>query len=163
MFLARLTPTEGSERQGTRPVVVVSRDAINQYSPVVIVVPLTDRAHKTKIFPSQMILKAGEGGLRKDSVALTEQVRAISLPWYTLQGGRMKSESKSVTELVRITKLWDAGRISDSEFGKRTAKVMAELKDTKRLKKILRDIDSRHGKKASPVVQGGLPSLGKHQ
>ena len=48
VFLARLSPTEGSEQQGTRPVVVVSRDAINQYSPVVVVVPLTDRAHKTK-------------------------------------------------------------------------------------------------------------------
>jgi hypothetical protein len=75
----------------------------------------------------------------------------------------VKSESKSITELVRVTKLLATGKISDLEFAKRSAKVMAELKDTKRLKKTLRDIDSRHGKKPSPVVQGGLPSLGKHQ
>jgi len=63
VFLARLNPTEGSEQAGHRPVVVVSRDAINQNSPVVIVVPLTDRKNKPRIYPSQVVLKAGDGGL----------------------------------------------------------------------------------------------------
>ena len=33
VFDARLDPTEGSEQAGTRPVVIVSRDAINASSP----------------------------------------------------------------------------------------------------------------------------------
>ena len=104
MFLARLSPTEGSEQQGTRPVVVVSRDAINQYSPVVVVVPLTDRAHKTKIFPSHVILKAGEGGLRKDSVALTEQVRAISTKRLIQQVGHLAPQSvTAIDAALKIT------------------------------------------------------------
>jgi len=78
VYVARLHPTEGSEQAGERPVVVVSRDAINQHSPVVVIVPLTDRANKTKIYPSHVILKAGEGGLIIESVALGEQIRAIS-------------------------------------------------------------------------------------
>lgn len=78
IFRATLDPTKGSEQGGVRPVVVVSRDAINQSSPVVIVVPITDRNNKRKIYPSHVILKAGEGGLKIDSVALGEQVRAIS-------------------------------------------------------------------------------------
>lgn len=78
VYLARLSPTQGSEQAGTRPVVVVSRDAINQNSPVAVVVPLSGREHRTRIYPSQVVLPAGEAGLTKDSVALCEQVRAIS-------------------------------------------------------------------------------------
>jgi mRNA interferase MazF len=32
----------------------------------------------TRVYPSQIEIRAGEGGLRKDSVALGEQIRAIS-------------------------------------------------------------------------------------
>jgi mRNA interferase MazF len=39
VYDARLDPVEGSEQGGTRPVVIVSRDAINAYSPVVLAVP----------------------------------------------------------------------------------------------------------------------------
>lgn len=89
VFLARLNPTEGSEQQGTRPVVVVSRNAINQNSPVVIVVPLTNRKHKARLYPSHVILKAGEGGLRIESVALAEQVRAINKTRLIRQVGQL--------------------------------------------------------------------------
>ncbi len=78
VYLASLSPTEGSEQAGTRPVVIVTRDAINRYSPVVVVVPITGLEKRANLYPSQVILKAGEGGLSKDSVALGEQVRAIS-------------------------------------------------------------------------------------
>jgi len=43
------------------------------------------------------------------------------------------------------------------------AKEVTEFKKSKQLKRRLREIDRVHGKKASPVVQGGLPSLGKHK
>jgi mRNA-degrading endonuclease toxin of MazEF toxin-antitoxin module len=36
VYDARLDPVEGSEQGGTRPVVIVSRDAINAHSPVVL-------------------------------------------------------------------------------------------------------------------------------
>jgi mRNA interferase MazF len=76
--MARLDPREGSEQAGQRPVVVMSRDSINEHSSVVVVVPVTDRAHKKTIYPSQVILRTGDGGLTKESVVLSEQVRAIS-------------------------------------------------------------------------------------
>ena len=78
VFLAVLNPTKGSEQAGLRPVVVVSRNAINEHCSVVIIVPVTGREHKARIYPSQVELKSGEGGLTKDSVALGEQVRALS-------------------------------------------------------------------------------------
>lgn len=78
VYLARLDPTEGSEQAGTRPVVIVSRDAINRYSPVVVICPFTDAVHVTRLYPSDVRVNAPEGGMVKDSVVLTLQVRAVA-------------------------------------------------------------------------------------
>ena len=78
VYQASLDPAQGSEQAGSRPVVIVSRDAINQSSPVVIVVPLTGLENCPHVYPSQVLIKRGSGGLTKDSVALGEQVRAIA-------------------------------------------------------------------------------------
>lgn len=75
---ARLDPTEGSERAGYRPVIIVTRDAINAALPIVIVVPCTTYRLERRVYPSQVVLHAPEGGLSSNSVALCEQVRAIS-------------------------------------------------------------------------------------
>jgi mRNA interferase MazF len=77
VFMANLEPAEGSEQGGTRPVVVVSRDALNRFSPVVVICSITDAANK-KIYPSHVRVAAGVGGLTLDSIVICEQVRAIS-------------------------------------------------------------------------------------
>ncbi len=78
VFLTRLDPSEGSEQGGMRPVVIVSRDAINRSSPVVIAVPVTSWTDGRRVYPSQVLITAPEGGLRRDSIALGEQLRAIT-------------------------------------------------------------------------------------
>jgi mRNA interferase MazF len=78
VYQAELSPTQGSEQSGIRPVIIVSRDALNAVSTVVIVVPVTGRENKKRIYPSQFEINANDGGLSKDSVALCEQTRAIS-------------------------------------------------------------------------------------
>src|SRR5258708_28550829 len=78
IYLANLDPGSGSEQRGTRPVLVVSRDALNEHAPIVIVVPITGREHKRQLYPTHSEIKAGEGGLTKDSVVHCEQVPAIS-------------------------------------------------------------------------------------
>jgi mRNA interferase MazF len=78
VFEAMLDPVEGSEQGGRRPVLIVSRNVINQVSPVVIVVPISKRANFTRIYPSQTVVGAGTGGLSIESVAMAEQVRTIS-------------------------------------------------------------------------------------
>lgn len=76
VYRANLNPTEGSEQSGTGPVIIVSRNAINDNSPEVLVVPCTtDRGQR--IYPSQVSIGAGESGLRQNSVAMPEQVRAV--------------------------------------------------------------------------------------
>lgn len=78
VYQADLNPVAGSEQGGRRPVLIVSRNALNANAPIVVVVPLTGRENKRRLYPTHVELTAGEGGLSKDSVALCEQVRAIS-------------------------------------------------------------------------------------
>lgn len=98
VFLADPSPTVAEEIRGTRPVVIVSRDAINRSSPVVIVVPITDRRNKPRIYPSQVVLRAGDGGLQIESVAVGEQVRAISKVRLIKQLGHLDPESMTAID-----------------------------------------------------------------
>jgi mRNA interferase MazF len=95
VYQAALDPSQGSEQAGTRPVIVVSRDAINKYSPVVVIVPVTKRSNKVRILPSHVELKAGEGNLQMDSVALCEQIRAIAVSRLIKNIGKLSSEKIS--------------------------------------------------------------------
>ena len=72
-----LDPTLGSEQAGIRPVVLVSRNAINDASRVVLGVPCTTYRPKRRLYPSDALLHAGDGGLTVDSVALCAQVRVL--------------------------------------------------------------------------------------
>jgi mRNA interferase MazF len=74
VYDARLDPVEGSEQRGSRPIVVVSRDAINESSPVVSAAPCTTYREGRHVYPSQVLVKAPEGGLEADSVVLGEQI-----------------------------------------------------------------------------------------
>ncbi len=104
VYDARLSPSEGSEQAGTRPVIVVSRDAINQYSPVIVVVPLTDRANVKRNYPNNVTIPRGEGGLAMDSVALGGQVRAISKSRLgQLRGALSPLMMEAVNRALRIT------------------------------------------------------------
>jgi len=78
VFRANLNPPQGSEQGGTRPVIVVTRNSINEFSPVIIIVPTTDSSNIKKQYPQNVNLKKGAGGLTMDSTVLCGQMRAIS-------------------------------------------------------------------------------------
>jgi mRNA interferase MazF len=104
VFSARLDPTEGSEQAGTRPVVVVSRDSINANSPVVVIVPVTDASNVRRTYPSHAFLPKRSGGLKSDSIAKTEQVRAIQVSRLVGYYGRLDADSVSkIEEAIKIT------------------------------------------------------------
>lgn len=103
VFDARLDPTEGSEQAGVRPVVIISRDAINQYSSVV-VVPLTKAANVKRNYPNNVTIATGEGGLTFESVLLGGQVRAIAKSRLLRQRGTLSAEiMQQVDRALRIT------------------------------------------------------------
>jgi mRNA interferase MazF len=81
IVLADLAPTVGSEANKKRPVLIVSNDGANRAAEetrrgVVTVVPLTSQVSVVHLF--QVFIPARDSGLRSDSKAQTEQVRAIS-------------------------------------------------------------------------------------
>lgn len=98
VYQANLDPISGSEQGGTRPVVIISRDALNANAPIVIVVPLTSRENKRRLYPTHVELPAGEGSLSKDSVALCEQVGAISKTRLSKRIGHISSQRMSLIE-----------------------------------------------------------------
>jgi mRNA interferase MazF len=78
VYDARLDPVEGSEQGGTRPVVIVSRDAINAYSPVILAVPCTTYREHRRVYPTQVLVIAPDGGLSNDSIFMADQVRVLA-------------------------------------------------------------------------------------
>lgn len=104
MFSARLDPTEGSEQAGTWPVVVLTRDSINANSPVVVVIPITAASNVKRVYPSHAHLPRGSGGLKMDSIAKAEQIRAIQVSRFVGYYGRLdKNAMARIEEALRIT------------------------------------------------------------
>ncbi len=67
----------GSEQCKKRPAIVIQNDMGNRYSPTTIIVPLTTSIKKVNQATHAVIAKTADNGLRADSMALCEQVRAI--------------------------------------------------------------------------------------
>jgi mRNA interferase MazF len=57
---------------------VVSRNSINTSSPTVLVIPCTTYRPGKRVYVTQVLIYAPEGGLIADSIALAEQVRILS-------------------------------------------------------------------------------------
>ena len=78
IFLADLNPPRGSEQAGKRPVLVISSESYNLAMPVLTVLPLTSKKQGRKIYPNEVLLPAGTGGLNTESIVMAHQIRTIS-------------------------------------------------------------------------------------
>ena len=103
VWLASLDPVTGSEQGKTRPVVIIQNDVANEYSPVVIVAALTT-AVGPKEYPTEVHVGVPEGGLKKDSVILLNQIRTLDKRRLIEHWGKLSPDT--------MTKLDDALRIS---------------------------------------------------
>lgn len=93
VYLADLDPTRGAEQAGRRPVLVFQNNSLNQVTRTVVVIPFTSNLRMARL-PSCVMVPAGEGGLRQDSVAICHQIRALDKSsllthWGTLSEARM--------------------------------------------------------------------------
>ena len=78
VYMADLPDVGGSIQNGYRPVIVIQNDVGNANSTTVIVVPLTSKLKRN--MPTHVYIKSGDG-LKKQSVALCEQIMTISKSW----------------------------------------------------------------------------------
>lgn len=76
VYVVRLDPTEGVEIAKTRPAVVIQNDVGNRFSNLTIVAPITSK-YDAELYPTEVLVKAPEGGLNTDSVVLLNQIRAV--------------------------------------------------------------------------------------
>jgi mRNA interferase MazF len=75
VVVVNLDPTIGVEIKKTRPAVVVSNDSINQFSQLLVIVPLTkNTAH---LSPSHVVIPKGTARLTFTSKVITEQIKAV--------------------------------------------------------------------------------------
>lgn len=98
IWLVALDPVVGSERAKTRPCIVVQRDVANSVSRTTIVVPITDAVGQsaTVIKPR---FTSGDGGLKKPSVALCQQVRTVDRLRFRKRLGLLSSRSMALVSL----------------------------------------------------------------
>jgi mRNA interferase MazF len=101
-----LDPVRGSESSTTRPAVVVSNDAANATATrlgrgVITVVPVT--SNTARIYPFQVMLPAGQTGLRQDSKAQAEQVRSVAVERVGERVGRLPAAL--IAELDRALRI----------------------------------------------------------
>lgn len=78
IYFADLSPVKGSEQGGQRPVIIIQNDVGNNFSPTVIVAPITAQLTKSKL-PTHVAMPStiNVTGVARDSVILTEQIRTI--------------------------------------------------------------------------------------
>lgn len=98
VYYASLDPVQGSEQGGIRPVIVLSRDAINDSSGTVLGVPCSTMRPGRRIYPSQVVIRAPEGGLTTDSIAMGEQLRVMAKSRFGRQRGTVSTHTLELIE-----------------------------------------------------------------
>ncbi len=76
IVVADLEPVEGSEQGGIRPVLIIQNDTLNKHAPTTIIAPLTSKIY-TKEYPTNVIIRREDSGLKSDSTILLNQIRTI--------------------------------------------------------------------------------------
>lgn len=76
IYFADLDPVIGSEQGGIRPVLIIQNDLGNRFSPTVIALPLTSKTGKAPL-RTHVPLEPPQGGIRRPSIILCEQVRTL--------------------------------------------------------------------------------------
>lgn len=78
IYFVNLNPVQGHEQAGTRPVLVLSIDALNEAPLVVTVVPGTSGRNIRRDYPSNVRVDPVESGLPEETVFLAFQIRALA-------------------------------------------------------------------------------------
>jgi len=73
----------------------------------------------------------------------------------------MRRKESDDRKMVRLCEELVRGKISHAEWSRQINEITKGRELRENRKRLLREIDARYGKGRHPVVQGGLPELGK--
>ena len=103
IYLVNFDPTVGAEIQKTRPVLIIQNDISNRHSPITIVAAITSKFDE-KLYPTEVLIAANEGGLKIDSVVLLNQIRSIDGKRLIRQLGKISGKTlKKVDTALKIS------------------------------------------------------------
>ena len=96
VYYASLNPIVGSEQDGERPVVVVQKNLANKHSPTIIIVPITTVLKRMDL-PTHIPISKNNF-LKKDSMIIVEQIRAIDKKRLKAYLGHLKPEQMKLVD-----------------------------------------------------------------
>ena len=102
IHLVSFDPALGAEIQKTRPALILQNDIGNQHSPVTIVAAITSNVRRQG--PTDVLVKAPEGGLTVDSIVLLNQIRTVDKRRFVKRLGAVRPTTmKQVDQAVMIS------------------------------------------------------------
>lgn len=102
---ALLDPAVGHEQAGRWPVLVFCNDVIAAPIGLATVLPLTTWKKGRRVYPTEVLLPAGTGGLATASLVLMHQVRTISARRLSPAIGTL-ADSAAREQIVKALRLW---------------------------------------------------------
>ena len=92
VYFVAFDPTLGAEIRKTRPALILQNDIANRSSPITIVAAITSRFDE-ELYPTEVLVRAPEGGLEADSVVLLNQIRSVDRRRLVRRIGRLVPET----------------------------------------------------------------------
>lgn len=103
VYLVSFDPTLGAEIRKTRPALILQNDVANRFSPITIAAALTSQV-EPDLYPTEVLVKAPEGGLQVDSVVLLNHIRSIDRRRLIRRVGRLSRETmRSVDRALMLS------------------------------------------------------------
>lgn len=103
VFLVNFDPTVGAEIKKTRHALILQNNIANEHSPITIVAAITSKFDDA-LYPTEVEIAAGEGGLKQSSVVLLNQIRSIDNQRLAKRLGKIESATlKKVDSAIKIS------------------------------------------------------------
>src|SRR3989442_5192035 len=97
VYFVAFDPTLGAEIRKTRPALLLQNDVANRSSPITIVAAITTKFDQ-ELYPTEVLVRAPEGGLDTDSAILLNQIRSVDRRRLTRRTGRLTRETMRLVD-----------------------------------------------------------------
>src|SRR3989442_4788397 len=104
VYVVAFDPTLGAEIRKTRPALILQNDIANRASPITIVAAITSK-FDDELYPTEVLVRAPEGGLDADSVVLLNQIRSVDRRRLMRRVGRLRPETMRLVDRALVLSL----------------------------------------------------------
>ena len=104
VYFVTFDPTLGAEIRKTRPALILQNDIANRSSPITIVAAITSKFDE-ELYPTEVLVRAPEGGLDADSVVLLNQIRSVDRRRLMRRVGRLRPETMRLVDRALVLSL----------------------------------------------------------